>query len=80
MDFFRMVWGGAALPSPSGEGENAHVFYVVLDYFPSLVAVRLACVAVFSLFVILLRGCVVAFLSFFFEWLYFHIVCIIYFY
>ena len=32
MAFFCMVWGGATLPSPVGEGENAHVLYVVLGF------------------------------------------------
>ena len=30
MGFFLMEWGGATLPSPLGEGENAHELYVVI--------------------------------------------------
>ena len=26
---YRLVWGGAALPSPLGEGENAHELGIV---------------------------------------------------
>ena len=35
-NFLWMEWGGAALPSPSGEGENAHVFYVVKGFSAGL--------------------------------------------
>ena len=31
--FFWMEWGGATLPAPLGEGENAHVLNVVMFLF-----------------------------------------------